>query len=71
MAESRGAGPKTRQRKENSGLLIAERPGRNISLDIANVTVRSVLNGILTAGGGWYWPNFRFGKADRFLSLAI
>jgi hypothetical protein len=50
---------------------IAEGPGRDISLDLANVTVRTVLNRILTAGGGWYWSYLRYGKDDRFLSLTI
>jgi hypothetical protein len=54
-----------------SGFPIAEGAGRNISLDLSDATVRTVLNRILMAGGGWYWSYFRYGKDDRFLSLTI
>jgi hypothetical protein len=59
------------QEGNSSSFPITEGPGRDISLDLANVTVRTVLNRILTAGGGWYWSYFRYGKDDRFLSLTI
>jgi hypothetical protein len=59
------------QERNFSGFPIAEGSERNISLDLANVAVRTVLNRILTAGGVWYWSSFRYGKDDRFLSLTI
>jgi hypothetical protein len=42
---------------------------RTLSLALANVTVKTILNAILTGSGRYYWTYFRYGRDNRFFSL--
>ena len=59
------------QERSFASLAFGDSDNRTISLSLMHENVRTVVNRIMKAGGGWYWAYFLYGRSNCLFSLTM